>query len=347
MTRRRKFAFAIVAILLSLSLSAAAVLAADLYVHHRAENSAGLNRWGYRGPVVGRKASGEVRVVMVGGSTVFGYGGPWQESAPALLEQELRQARPGAAVSVVNLGYNNDGAFANLPTLQDYRYLDYDIVVLYNGYNDRGGDGAPNNQVYRRQSVVFRLTGYSPILPLVLQEKAAMLRNGGSGSSSATSGTPVFRPNIGARTSATALETANAIGQVLGEQLERFSTVPHGQSDGSADCAWPWSQYCDSVLRAVTYARAVGAKVAVVTQPIYPDPKHRPREAAQQTALAAAVHQKFEHDPAVVLLDLSSAIDLSDRNYAFDSMHLGRDGNLKLAQLMAPVVARLAWPDER
>jgi hypothetical protein len=44
-------------------------------------------------------------------------------------------------------------------------------------------------------------------------------------------------------------------------------------------------------------------------------------------------------------LDLSQGIDLSDKNYSFDSMHLGRDGNLKLAQLMAPSVLALAWPE--
>ena len=121
MTRRRKLVFALVAMTLSLTLTCAAVLAADLYAHHRAANSAGLNRWGYRGPVVGRKADGEARIVMIGGSTVFGYGGPWHEAAPAFLEHGTRGAPgPAAAISVVNLGYNNEGAFAALPTLEDY-----------------------------------------------------------------------------------------------------------------------------------------------------------------------------------------------------------------------------------
>jgi hypothetical protein len=344
MTRRRKLLFALVAMTMSLTLTCAVVLAADLYAHHRAENSAGLNRWGYRGPVVGRKANGEIRIVMIGGSTVFGYGGPWNEAAPAFLEQELRRARPGTAISVVNLGYNNDGAFAALPTLEDYRYLDYDVVILYEGYNDRH-DSAANTQVYRRQSVVFRLTGYSPILPLLLKEKAMALRSGGLTNAYAQEGKVVFRPNVAQRTSAAALETANAIGEALGRQLERLAEEPPGTPLPGSDCAPPWSRYCESIVRATRYARAQGAKVMVVAQPVYPSEHSRQLEGLQQASLAAALTKRFGADPGVMQLDLSQGIDLSDKNYSFDSMHLGRDGNLKLAQLMAPSVLALAWPE--
>ena len=180
MTRRKLFVFGLAAMSLSLVAAGIVVMGVDLYLHHRAERSAGLNRWGYRGPVVPAKAPGELRVVMLGGSTVFGYGGPWHESAPALLEQMLAAKHPGRAIRVINLGFNNEGAFAFLPTLQDYRYLDYDIVCLYEGYNDLMGDAGPNRAVFRHNSPVFRLTGYFPILPLVLQEKALVLRNGGN-----------------------------------------------------------------------------------------------------------------------------------------------------------------------
>jgi hypothetical protein len=89
MTRRKLIVFAFLAVTLSMVLTLIVVLGADLYLHRRAERSAGLNRWGYRGPVVGRKQAGEVRVAMLGGSTLFGYGGPWHEAVPALLERFL------------------------------------------------------------------------------------------------------------------------------------------------------------------------------------------------------------------------------------------------------------------
>jgi hypothetical protein len=67
-----------------------------------------------------------------------------------------------APTRVINLGFNNEGAFAFLPTLQDFRYLDYDIVCLYEGYNDLPGDEGPNTAVFRHESPIFRLTGLFP-----------------------------------------------------------------------------------------------------------------------------------------------------------------------------------------
>lgn len=338
MTRRRKFAFALIAMLLGSSVTFAVVLAADLAVHHRAENSAGLNRWGYRGPVLPRKVAGEVRIAMVGGSTVFGYGGKWHEAPPARLEAELRSAHPGAIIHVVNLGYNNDGAFAAKPTLEDYRYLDYDVVILYEGYNDRQGDFVPNTQVYRRQSVIYRLTGYSPILPMAFTEAARRLRSGDADSSA-----PVFRPNFAARTSATAIEAANAVGEALGRQLEQFSAAPSRTPAYGTECAAPWSHYCAVMVRATRYARSIGAKVLIVTQPIYPNEKNIREEGDQQAKLAAAIAQAFPSDGDVKFLDLSKGIDLTDPQMSFDSMHLGPPGNQRLAQLLVPAVEELVW----
>ena len=80
LTRRKKIWFALAAMTIAAFGSVLLLLAADLALHHRAERSAGLNRYGYRGPVVGPKQAGEFRVAMVGGSTVFGYGVAWNES---------------------------------------------------------------------------------------------------------------------------------------------------------------------------------------------------------------------------------------------------------------------------
>lgn len=347
LTPRRKAVFALATMLMSALIACLAVLAIDLYVHHRAENSAGLNRWGYRGPVLSARVAGETRIVVVGGSTVFGYGGPWHEAAPAMLEAELRKAHPGRVINVVNLGYNNDGAYAALPTLEDYRYLDYDVVILYEGYNDQFGDDGPNTQVYRRQSLVFRWTGYSPILPLVLREKATVLRHGAFASGTTADVRQVFRPNVVARTSATAIETAIALGDMVGRQLERIDGTPGGSPAAGTDCAAPWSRYCESMMRAVTYARGQGAKVLVVGQPIIPDPETAAGALEQQQSLSAVLRARFGGDAGVAELDLSRSIDLADRDLTFDGMHLGLDGNRRLAQLLAPAVQKLALTSSR
>src|SRR5687768_11198102 len=153
LSRRKKIVFALVTMSLAVIGGLLLLLVADLVLHYRAERSAGLNRHGYRGPVAERKQSGELRVAMLGGSTVFGYGVPWSESVPVQLEPLLQQ-RLGRRVTVVNLGFNNEGAFAFAPNLEDFAYLDPDVIVLYEGYNDLPGDENVNHAVYRRESAV-------------------------------------------------------------------------------------------------------------------------------------------------------------------------------------------------
>jgi hypothetical protein len=349
--RGRKFiAFALTAMLLGVAGTGAALLAADLYVHHRAERSAGLNRWGYRGPVAPRKQPGEVRVVMLGGSTTFGYGVLWQESIPALLEGYLRQRPDGATFRTINLGFNNEGAYASLPTLQDYAWLDYDIVVLYHGYNDSLGDPQPNTAVYRRESPVFRLTGYYPILPLALREKAMALRSGGnieaayqSARDAGAAPKVTFTPNAAERTSAAVLEAVSQATAALGGQMDRVAPSP-STAPATSDmlCAPPWVTFCDSMYRTVHYARSRGAAVAVVAQPCGKDGKMWTRLDDQRAALQGMIARRFGGDPGTRFVDLSAAVDPTDAAVTFDGMHLKPEGNHIVARALVEPVVGLA-----
>src|SRR6185436_17513101 len=91
------------------------------------------------------KAPGEIRIVMLGGSTVYGFDVEVEDALPAQLEHAMAGVTPN--VRVVNLGYN-------------------DIL----------GDASPNTLQKRHASAIFRSIGYFPILPLVLREKATFLR---------------------------------------------------------------------------------------------------------------------------------------------------------------------------
>jgi lysophospholipase L1-like esterase len=346
---RRKFvAFAAAAVLLAVVVPLTAALAADLYLHRRAERSAGLNRWGYRGPVVGAKRPGELRAVMLGGSTAFGYGVTWDEAIPALLERKLNEQRGNAPARVVNLGFNNEGAYSFLPTLQDFEYLDFDVVILYEGYNDLNGDSEPNRAVYRHESAVFRLTGYFPILPLALVEKARSLRYGGdlnaayadAGKSNART---VFRPGLADRTSASALEMAEAVSSSLSRQLDRFSAAkPAGAaSTTEAGCANPWSQYCQSIYAAAKFALDRGKAVAVVAQPRNWGPSAR-LHAEQQQAVIDMIARHFANNPRVRYVDLRDSVDVRNSNIAFDGMHLNAEGNAIIANGLAPAIQALA-----
>jgi hypothetical protein len=163
-SRRRRYAvFAVVTVLFATVLPIAAIAGLDLYLHQRYSDRGGYNIWGYRGPALGAKAAGERRLAVLGGSTAFGYGVRSEDAFPAALERTLRASRPHEDVTVVNLAWNGEGANAFPFTLEAYDYLDADVVLLYSGYNDF----ALNTQDFRRQSAIFRATGYMPILPVL------------------------------------------------------------------------------------------------------------------------------------------------------------------------------------
>ncbi len=262
MTRRKKIVFALAAIALASTVSVIGLLIVDVYLHGRYERSAGYNVWGYRGPSVAGKQPGELRVVMLGGSTAFGYGVSWEDAIPAQLERALTSASMPA--TVVNLGYNNEGAYSLRFTLEDYLWLDYDAAILYEGYNDVVlNPPEANRQVFRRDSPVFRWTGYLPIFPVIFKEKAAALRTGGeTGAAYTDTAKTVFRPGIAARGVAGALSAAVSVGDALEQQLNAMSSAPHRvpPSESGGDCDYPWTIYCQSMAAAIDFARARGVR---------------------------------------------------------------------------------------
>src|SRR6266852_1097457 len=82
------------------------LLGADLYLHHKH----GMNLWGYRGPAVGRKQPGEKRIVVLGGSTAWGFGLGVGQDFPGQLQRrfaEHSRTDGSASIKVLNLGFNN------------------------------------------------------------------------------------------------------------------------------------------------------------------------------------------------------------------------------------------------
>jgi hypothetical protein len=341
-TNRKRLLFAVIAISVSILMVGSALLATDVYLHKRFTRTGGFNVWGYRGPIAPRKAPGEYRVLMLGGSTVFGYGVAWDEAIPAQLERKVAE-RSDRAIKVINLGYNNEGAFSFAYTLADYKYLQYDLAVLYEGYNDMMGDpNGPNLAVFRHDSPVFRLTGYLPIFPLVFHEKAAVLTTGSVGGLyPATRWKPtVFQPNLARRTTAEVLNAAADVGQSLERQLGRFTAEDHRQIEGADEggCPFPWAEYCRSVQRGIEVALQMNKQVLVVRQPRL-DGAVGARHDWQQQVLADMVHRRFGNNPRVALADLASVVTLTDPNLSFDRMHLTPAGNqMVAAALVEPIL---------
>jgi hypothetical protein len=346
MRRRRRIAFALAAIGGSAIAMIAALLAVDVYLHKKYQTSAGFNIWGYRGPSAGRKRPAEYRVVMVGGSSAYGYGVTWDQAIPAQLEQRLAERAPaGRTFRVINLGYNNEGAYSFAFTLDDYRHLDYDLVCLYEGYNDLNGDPrAPNVAVFRHDSPVFRLTGYLPIFPIIFKEKAAAMLAGGDPGAlyrSEKDTRTVFHASMATKVTAGALRTAGEVGQSLEQQLGRMSVEPprHIVAADATGCKPPWGQYCRSIANAVTAALQRHAQVLFITQPYELGQELRARHMEQQREAAAMVQRQFGSDPHVRYVNLGDTIDLADETLSFDRMHLTATGNARLAShLVAPVL---------
>jgi hypothetical protein len=181
----RRVAFVIGAAALSSLVMIASDIGVDVWLHSRYAPWLGYNVRGYRGRVVGRKRAGEYRVALLGGSS-YGDAVAPADTISVFLERDLRERDHSDRFTVVNLAYNNEGAYSFAFTLRDYAYLNFDLAILYEGYNDLT-DESPNTSVFRRQSPV--LIGYLPISPLVFREKAAALLHGGdTNGSTATAG---------------------------------------------------------------------------------------------------------------------------------------------------------------
>jgi hypothetical protein len=338
LSRAKRFIFAIITLTFSAMVVIAMLLAVDLYLHKRAERSAGLNIWGYRGPTVGAKRVGEVRVVVLGGSTAFGYGVMWDQALPPFLERELRSRLPigrATAISVVNLGMNNEGAYAFPYTLRDFEFLDYDVVVLYEGYNDVTGT---NRSLFRHTSPVFRVFGYYPILPLVIEEKRLALTYGDLGTAyRAINGEKVtFTPPASHRAAAAALGAAEIVGGVIARQLDRLAGPldEAASNPTSGSCPREWIVYCDSTAEAITYVLQRGGRVVMATQPYFND-AHR----QQQAVLRSMLQARFHEVDALTYVDLGNVVSLKDPAITFDGMHLNGEGNERVAHALAPTVA--------
>jgi hypothetical protein len=330
LTSGRRWTFAILAATLSFVGTIAGLLALDVYVHHRLAPYLGVNIWGYRGPVLPRKQWDEYRIVVLGASTAFGWGTPPEAAIPAVAERRLRTqvSRP---LTVINLGFPAENAYAFRADLEDYAFLKPDLVVLYGQRNRL----ATPHEILRENSLVYRLTGYYPMLPVYFREKAMALRFGGN-LDAAYRKQAASSPSWTVRLAATALDGAWRTTESLGAAFDHVGRRPDEPRVEVPTCDAEWKEYCDAVYRAVTHARARQLPVLLVAQP----------EAAteeQQRALQAMLRMYFATDRAVRYLDLQKAVDVHDWSLAYDGLHLSVEGNRIIGERI--VEDLLSWPE--
>jgi lysophospholipase L1-like esterase len=306
----------IVALLISTFVCVSIFFGADFYLHRKH----GVNLWGYRGPAVGRKQPGEKRVAVLGGSTTWGYGLDVGQDFPAQLQRQLINANAGTGpINLLNLGFNNEGAYSFTYTMNDYDYLNYDAVLLYSGYNDLGGS---NLHVFRHRSPVFLWTGYLPLLPTLSADKISAWQQSGKQEKT------VFQPP-----DLNQLDRAAQLRKQIGKLND--ASAPGSQST-SATCPPEWQFYCDRIYEATELALKKGKRVLIVGEPYITD-KH----VNQQAALENMIRVRFAGQDKVRYLNLGRVVDLRDQSLCWDGMHLTDEGNRRIAEALAKPVLDL------
>ncbi len=322
--RLKRIAQKAVTTIISTVLAVLALLGIDFYLHHKHE----VNFGGYRGPAVGLKKPGEKRIAVLGGSTTWGFGLSAGQALPGQLQRrfaERARTEEGPLINVLNLGFNNEGAYSFKYTLKDYEYLDYDEVVLYSGYNDLNGE---NQIAIRHGSPIFRWTGYFPLLPTLTADKISVWK------SRLTSGNRpvVFTPP------AKELEADEQTSGSLQKQLGPLTDSGRSKADSSrATCPPEWRVYCREIYDVTDLEIKRGKRVLVVTEPYISD-KH----VDQQRALEGMLSQHFAGQANFRYLNLGRAVDLRDHSLCWDGMHLTEEGNRRIAEaLTQPVLEML------
>jgi hypothetical protein len=224
------------------------LLALDMRSHKHVEMLGGVNVWGYRGPVMNQKRENEIRIAVVGGDLAFGWGVASAETLPMFVRRLVtlqldRSGLPARFVTAVNIGAQGlpPGEYASW--IEHFAYLRPDVICIIpdsNQHQLREGRFLPD-----RHSLAFTSFGYSPILPLTVQEKgvtthSTLLRGVGAlvarvdqaASSAASIERRTFADEIGAARSAAARVAAMGVVVVTPPDFtteERSAVAPDGR----------------------------------------------------------------------------------------------------------------------
>jgi hypothetical protein len=294
-------------------LAALAVVALDLAAHRRVERLGGVNVWGQRGPVMHRKQAREIRIAVTGGDLAFGWGVAANEALAPTIRQFValetdkpgRPLRPVTAVTAAAMGLHvreYAGWISRLSSLEP------DVVCIV--LDPATGPTPRAWPLPERRSLAWRLFGYAPILPLVVQEKGM---------------------SIHSRLLQAAGSAAASIDRGIAALLPRLSSAAK-ESDVEIDA----EAYARGVEAAVKSAQAVGARVVVVAPP-YEDRG----EVAYHVAIRRLIDTKFEGDRRVQLVDLGDEPDMYDDGLRLNDRDFSTAGHARVATHVTPVVLNL------
>jgi hypothetical protein len=300
--------------------------ALDLYSHRKLVQMGGVNVWGYRGPVAHAKRPREVRIALVGGTRAYGWGMVASATtAPAIYTRmQLVMDRPGTdppPLVVLNLG-RPGGMAADYPvTIEHYASLQPDYICLYDDL------GAPDIVPEWSSSGVFALTGYMPMLPLVLGEKGRLLRSGTLMQHSA-GGLVSDGPSVASRAAGFVLETAGTVLMAADHKLGEM--VRRDRPDAATR-----APYSEQLQAAIDSARRHARGVVVAIGPVELEAQRRNLEAIGE------VRQRCATSPWCRFVDLGTIPKLTDNTLRLDSWNYGGEATWAVAEAIAPALLDL------
>ena len=106
-----------------------------------------INSLGFRGPEFSEiTPSNTYRILMVGGSTVFGAGATSDESTiPGYLQQFLNEINSGFNFEVINAGIQGADSNTEYNLMEQKLVMFYpDLIIVYDGWNDLRANNSPS-----------------------------------------------------------------------------------------------------------------------------------------------------------------------------------------------------------
>ncbi len=311
----------------------ASLLAIDLYLHRHYHDSL-LNPLGYRGPFLGSKAQGELRVAVVGESSAYGFGVATDATMPAQL-QALLQDQLKTEMSVANLAANGDSSICFTSTLQHFDYLRPDVVIFYAGANDLAEESARRNPetCLRNRSKTFRSTGYYPVLPDFVREQYFKIRYGEVAEGyRQTASIVVSTASLGSQPNADSEGASGSLGPGPRFPAKSSTGTAFVCQASLAPLKQPAIRDYADVMRGLVAQELAKSRMVIVAN----EPRSTQSQCDQQSGLWEDLAAHFSTNPLFHLVNAGADVDVSDPAMSLDgAVHLTRQGNEKVAARLA------------
>jgi lysophospholipase L1-like esterase len=302
--------------------------------HERYENGtvAHFNAAGYRGPIVDTlKAPGTYRIVLLGGSTTFGYGVNDEDTIDAHMRRLLAARYSGRCFEVVNL------ALGGYDSYQDYERMRMDgtrfapdLVVINSGIND------VRNAQYARlgDPPDPRTLFWEPVMRTMREEAREGLR-------------VITR----AKHYSYLARVPGYVKEVLG-QRQGLKAIRATEPDGSAV-----EYFGINVKRTIDLAAGVGAAVILSRPPSALPVRNRPSDPLEKSYWLrdAGTTEEYRRRLAVRMREVAERQRALGRRVRYiepglrleeflDDAHLNSTGNLRMAQHFIEAAAPFIEP---